>query len=543
MALAVVQWDALNTTVHGQLYPAVPFARSCFPGSFDAAACLAAQTNYLNGSARSDHFSAYMANQAETCQSTGAQCGLNWQNVSDSNAFSPPRTCSQGSVPPHYIDVKNAGDVQAAFSFASRTGVHIVIKNTGHDYNGRSSSPDSLGLWSHNLKSISYNARFTAQNCPSLGPFSAVTVGAGVQNTQMFEFADAHNVTVPGGACPTVGTAGGYLQGGGHSWLSNIHGLAVDRVLEFEVVTPSGQHLFANACQNSDLFFALRGGGGGTFGFVLAVTTKALPRAAYTSIEVTYSANATTLPKFVSFLISNAVKWSTDAVKSGQEPASKLVLSAVNTNEAQAASYMSSLRALAAEIGGTFSVKSTSSYLSFHNTFVVPDTLDELDGIPQTVGSRLISADTFSANPDKLLTSLVAMINASPVSFIFANAPYGFKQDVSLGPASVTPAWRNSVWHVVAGTGWTYDTPSDIQSVLYSGISSSFDPIRAITPSSGAYQNEADLHEPNYTQSFWGNNYQRLLQIKGKYDPNHLLDCWHCVGWSGASNKLFSCYL
>ena len=47
--------------------------------------------------------------------------------------------------------------------------------------------------------------------------------------------------------------------------------------LEFEVVTPMGDHLFANACQNTDLFFALRGGGGGTFGVVLSITTKVLP--------------------------------------------------------------------------------------------------------------------------------------------------------------------------------------------------------------------------------------------------------------------------
>lgn len=48
--------------------------------------------------------------------------------------------------------------------------------------------------------------------------------------------------------------------------------------LEFEVVTPSGQHVFANECQFSDLFFALRGGGGGTFGVVLGATTLALPQ-------------------------------------------------------------------------------------------------------------------------------------------------------------------------------------------------------------------------------------------------------------------------
>ena len=49
--------------------------------------------------------------------------------------------------------------------------------------------------------------------------------------------------------------------------------------LEYEIVVPTGDLLVANECQNPDLFFALRGGGGGTFGVVMQVTTQALPRA------------------------------------------------------------------------------------------------------------------------------------------------------------------------------------------------------------------------------------------------------------------------
>jgi hypothetical protein len=67
-------------------------------------------------------------------------------------------------------------------------------------------------------------------------------------------------------------------QGGGHSLLSPTLGLGVDRALQFKVVTPSGEYLIANACQNSDLFFALSGGGGGTFGVVMETTFKVEPK-------------------------------------------------------------------------------------------------------------------------------------------------------------------------------------------------------------------------------------------------------------------------
>jgi len=58
----------------------------------------------------------------------------------------------------------------------------------------------------------------------------------------------------------------------------NAFGLGADRALQFKVVTPSGEFLTANECQNTDLWFALRGGGGGTFGVVLETISLALPR-------------------------------------------------------------------------------------------------------------------------------------------------------------------------------------------------------------------------------------------------------------------------
>ena len=69
-----------------------------------------------------------------------------------------------------------------------------------------------------------------------------------------------------------------HKQGGGHSALSPALGLGVDRVLQFKIVTPDGQYRIVNQCQNQDLFFALRGGGGGTFGVVLETSFVASPQ-------------------------------------------------------------------------------------------------------------------------------------------------------------------------------------------------------------------------------------------------------------------------
>lgn len=72
-------------------------------------------------------------------------------------------------------------------------------------------------------------------------PGDGVTVGAGQDFKGVYEFADANNITVVGGSSLTVGAAGGWLNGAGHSLLSNTHGLGVDNALQIKAVLPNGK--------------------------------------------------------------------------------------------------------------------------------------------------------------------------------------------------------------------------------------------------------------------------------------------------------------
>lgn len=100
-------------------------------------------------------------------------------------------------------------------------------------------------------------------------------MGAGVQGFEAYNAADKVGLSVTGGECPTVGLAGGYTQGGGHSQLASKYGMAADQALEWEVVDGTGKFLRASRTENSDLFWALSGGGGGTYGVVWSLTSKA----------------------------------------------------------------------------------------------------------------------------------------------------------------------------------------------------------------------------------------------------------------------------
>src|SRR5690606_17294870 len=105
----------------------------------------------------------------------------------------------------------------------------------------------------------------------------ALRVGAGVIGAEAAQAVDPHGLAVVTGECPSVGVAGGFTQGGGHSLLSTSYGLAADQVLEYEVVTADGEIRTASPEEHSDLYWALSGGGPGNFAVVTRMTVRAHP--------------------------------------------------------------------------------------------------------------------------------------------------------------------------------------------------------------------------------------------------------------------------
>jgi len=132
------------------------------------------------------------------------------------------------------------------------------VKSTGHDYQGRSQAPGSLSIWLHNMQDRVLHDSFQPKGCDFTIQTTAATVGGGSQVGKIVDALDKINLTIVGGTSKTV-SVGGYLTGGGHSVLAQLYGMGADQVLEMEVVTPQGQIVIANECQNQDLFWAMRG--------------------------------------------------------------------------------------------------------------------------------------------------------------------------------------------------------------------------------------------------------------------------------------------
>jgi FAD/FMN-containing dehydrogenase len=150
-----------------------------------------------------------------------------------------------------------------------------VVKGGGHSYQGTSNAPDSLLIWTRHMHDIAMHSAFVPQGCErTLQPQPAVTLGAGTIGIQAYDAVTTKGGKyVQGGGCTTVGLAG-LIQGGGFGSYSKHYGTAAGSLLEAEVVTADGQIRVANACSNPDLFWALKGGGGGSFGVVSKMTVR-----------------------------------------------------------------------------------------------------------------------------------------------------------------------------------------------------------------------------------------------------------------------------
>lgn len=161
--------------------------------------------------------------------------------------------CELGTYVRYAVNATEADHIAAAINFAREKNVRLVIRNTGHDYLGRSTGAGALAIWTHYLKDITPvqwdDADFTG---------TTLKLGAGVQGYEMLQAATALGRVAVGGECPTVGVAGGYTQSGGHSALSTNFGLAADQTLSFEVVTARGELVNASKTENTDLYWALR---------------------------------------------------------------------------------------------------------------------------------------------------------------------------------------------------------------------------------------------------------------------------------------------
>ncbi|KAM5346286.1 hypothetical protein ACJ41O_009291 [Fusarium nematophilum] len=504
-------WNELNTTVNGQLIKTLPIGHVCHDPTFDSAKCDEVKAKWDDPNWRTS-----LSESILSPSFANNSC----------DPMSPRDTpCDVGGYAQYSVNVTCPEDVSAALQFARNHNVRAVVKNTGHDYLGGSVGLGSLSIWTHHLKGLTFRSHYAGKLYQ--GP--AIKTGAGVQVLEAYEFANKHGHMIVGGECQSVGLAGGYTAGGGQSPLSSFAGLAADQALEYEVITADGQLLRAAPDENQDLYWALSGGGPG-YGVVWSVTYKA-----FRDVPVT----GTTL-SFARVNVSKETYWLAidhwhSIVPSitdfggytfttyDNDEFSMAPLFVPNRTRDEVLRLITPFHDKLSSLGIKYKsvTKSYATYLKGWKGLIG----QEGAGEGSHTGSRLLTRRALLETPEKTSKVLKAIVDDGGSLLEMA---IGAKMSVAGNPDNaVNPAWRKSDILLFTSGIDEGSTGAGIDNRVTHVWG---DMLRELTPESGTYMNEADVYEPDFQRSFYGDNYPRLLSIKKRHDPDGIFYATTGVG-------------
>ncbi|KAI1392118.1 FAD-binding domain-containing protein [Hypoxylon trugodes] len=522
------EWAKLNETTGGQLLKAVAPGSVCHPEQpdYNPDQCATVTTGWTT----------YDFHQNDPISNM-------WEQYNNDTCLPDPNTpCSPDGYPAYVVNATSADIVKLGIDFARTHNIRVVIKSTGHDYQGRSQAPGALSIWVRHLQSIEAHTGFQPQGCDFMIDGPAVTVGGGSQLIDIYRELDKINQTVVGGNGASV-SVGGYVTGGGHSILAPRYGLAADQVLEVEVVTPSGDIVVANECQNQDLFWATRGGGGSTFGVMTSVTMTTHPSPQVVGLAIGLLASDLNAPyvwDMVAYLLSQFPYLDSKGVSgysyltgnftypgapfSGAGMGAAFVIQDTqNTDDMVSiwAPILDHVNKTWPDVTQTFIPQ---AYPSFYAWF--EENYDKLSaGSDIWVGSHLLSADALTSNQTAVAEAFKIFDGTA-----YLVAGEGVKNAKPRGGSNaVNPSWRNTLVHTTTAVVFSPLNHTAKEEALVQ-VNAITEPLRQLDPGMGAYVNENNPGEPDWQHSFWGENYERLLQIKRTIDPDDVLWCNPCVG-------------
>ncbi|KAJ3458156.1 hypothetical protein MRS44_012265 [Fusarium solani] len=519
-------WNVLDLVTGGAIIKTVPIGAACYDefGAVDDARCVQIIDQWTNSS-------------LHEADPTSVMSPL-YQGMTCMPSENPTGDCTLGGFPSYVIDARNVAHIQLAINFARTLNLRLVVKNTGHDFNGRSVGAGALSIWTHRFKSIQYFRSFKAGSWS--GP--ALKVGAGVVGFELYEAAEKYGVTAVGGEGMSVGYAGGYLAGGGHSPMNNVHGMAADQVLSIDVVTPDGRFITASDKENTDLFWALRGGGGSTFGVVTSYTVKAHPKTKVAVMSFSFATSNTISHE--TFWLAVRAFW--EQIPTYNEKGNYEYWNIWHVTEETLAFSMvpwfapgytlAELEALAAPLFqkwkdlGIVPQVTKSEHSSYYPAWKSGFPRELVGGVVSKTAGRLFPKENF-VDAAKFNATFDALKGLSDkggqiIGFGITGGPGPFPDN------AVNPAWRNAAMFAISVINWPEGSSwSHIAQESKKLTNEWMKPWRDVSPGSGAYASESDVTEPDFKQSFYGTaKYNRLLSIKDDVDPTGLFYALQAVG-------------
>jgi FAD/FMN-containing dehydrogenase len=487
------------------------------------------------------------------------------------------------SAPSAYaVAASGTDDVVAAVNFAREHHLRLVVKGGGHSYQGTSNAPDSLLIWTRPMNGVVLYDAFVPKGCEKIvSPQPAVSVGSGAIWGRVYDAVTTKGGRyVQGGGCTTVGVAG-LIQSGGFGSFSKRFGLAAAGLLEAEVVLADGSVQIANAGTHPELFWALKGGGGGSLGVVTRLTlrTRKLPAwfgAVFGTIKARSDAAFRDLvARIVEFYHERLFNphWG-EQIRFERKNVVELYMLLQGLDRKQAE-----------EVWRPFSDWVASRPRDF--TFLAPVRVALIPAgqfwnhnLYDLVRSQIIAHDDrahapagnifWAGNREEagwflhgyrsawLPASLLekdrqgALVDALFAATRHWAVELHFNKGLAGAPAEELAAARDTATNPAALDAFALAIIAGNSGPAFPGISGhepnlaaarrnatsiarAMDELLKVVKQPGSYVSESDYFERDWQHAFWGVNYPRLASAKRKYDPNSLFFVHHGVGseeWS-----------
>jgi FAD/FMN-containing dehydrogenase len=472
--------------------------------------------------------------------------------------------CLDAAASTYAVKARNVTDAVAAGTFARENNLRLVVKGGGHSFLGTSNASDSFLIWTRAMNKVTLHDAFVGKGYDGrTGSEHAVSTEAGAV------WMDVHNAVttkggryVQGGGCTTVGVAG-LIQSGGFSSFSKGFGTAASGLIEAEIVTADGQVRVVNARTDSDLLWASKGGGGGTFGVLTRLTlrTHDLPDfLGYTGGKIkarSDAAYAKLMARFIAFYRETLFNphWG-EQVKFGPDNTFEISMVSQVLDNAQAAAAWQSFFDWVAASPNDFTVMSPLTSGAWDsrgwwdasgNPSLIRDTREgapkhhgwwqgdqgEVGAFINGFDSVWLPASLLDKHRQQYLSD--ALFAASRHTQLELHINKG----LAGAPREALSATCQTATNPAVLTAFTLVIMARMQQPSYPGFARSpmdltaaredahdIDragaELRRVVHNPGSYVSESNYFNRSWQNEYWGDNCSKLRAIKEKYDPNGL---------------------
>lgn len=410
----------------------------------------------------------------------------------------------QDKVPAAVARCASLEDIRQSLDWAQDRGVPFAVRSGGHSYSAFSSVPNGLMIDISQLRSVELD--------PGSGQ---VRLGPGARNQTVYDSLRGPSLAVTHGRCYQVGVSGLCL-GGGIGFNMRLHGLTCDQLVETTVLLADGREIVANATEHSDLFWACRGGGGGNFGIHTSFTFQTFAVTEVTAFRVSWTSAIEELFAEAMAILTTAprelgVKLSLVAGRdAGGSPTLALqLLGQLRGSETALRDLFAPLYALAAP---------ESEFLQTLPYWDAQDRLSE-EGEPQWSLER--SRYLFAPLSEQGQATVLERLRAWPG---LANGQADWKVFLTGGAvADVAPEATAYVHRQAFGVSsveveWNQPNPPESVQQNLDWANAFHEAMQPYT-SQQSYQNFIDASQNDYLRAYYGDNLERLVEVKRAYDP------------------------